>query len=379
MANSIINIINTDKIRKVVILCMLIFATSVSFYSCDNDSDPITEENVVWDKTPYQIVATNFPPPNLKSDNPLTIEGVKLGRMLFYETKLSKDNSISCGSCHRQENAFTDTARFSKGVGGSLGLRNSMSVFNMAWNRSTFFWDGRAELLRKQSLMPIQDHLEMNETLPNVIAKLSADQKYKNQFIRAFGTDKINDTLISLALEQFMMTIVSNQSKYDKFLAKEVTLTEAEERGRKLYFTEYDPFMPENSGADCAHCHGGNNFDSPRFHNNGLFSDADRTDNGLENVTKSLADRGKFKTVSLRNITLTAPYMHNGQFKTLREVINHYNKGLKQSPSLDPALERTRETGLRLTESQIDDLIAFLKTLEDPSLLTNTAYSNPFK
>lgn len=370
---------NLNNLRQLVLFCLFLFALSIGFYSCDNDTDPIVEQTAVWDKTPYNLIAANFPPANLKADNPLTVEGVKLGRMLFYETKLSKDNTLSCGGCHKQETAFTDTSRYSKGVGGSLGLRNSMAIFNMAWNRSTFFWDGRAELLRKQSLMPIQDHLEMNETLPNVITKLSADTKYKNQFIRAFGTDKINDTLISFALEQFMMTIVSNNSKYDKFLAKEVTLTEAEERGRKLFFTEYDPFMPANSGADCAHCHGGPNFDNPRFHNNGLFTDAERTDNGLEKTTKDPRDIGKFKTVTLRNITLTAPYMHNGQFKTLREVINHYNSRLKPSPTLDPALERTRGTGLRLTESQIDDLIAFLKTLEDPTLLSNTAYSNPFK
>ena len=368
-----------DKIRQVVLIFIFVFALSIGFYSCDNDDNTVVEEVAVWDKTPYNLVAANFPPANIKADNLLTIEGVKLGRMLFYETKLSKDNSIVCGSCHKQENAFTDTARLSKGVGGSLGLRNSMSAFNMAWNRGTFFWDGRAEMLRNQALMPIQDHLEMNETLPNVIAKLSADKNYKNQFIRAFGTDKINDTLISFALEQFMYSIVSNNSKYDKFLAKEVTLTESEERGRKLFFTEYDPFMPANSGADCAHCHGGPNFDNPRFHNNGLFTDAERTDNGLEKTTKDPKDIGKFKTVTLRNITLTAPYMHNGQFKTLREVINHYNSGLKPSQTLDPALERTRATGLKLTDSQIDDLIAFLKTLEDPNLLTNQAYSNPFK
>lgn len=367
------------NLRKVVMLFLVIFATTIGFYSCDNDTDPIVEETAVWDKTPYNLIATNFPPANLKADNPLTVEGVRLGRMLFYEPKLSKDNRLTCGGCHRQENAFTDVAKFSRGVGGALGLRNSMSVFNMAWNRSSFFWDGRAELLRHQALMPIQDDLEMDETLENVISKLKADTKYKNQFIRAFGTDKITDTLISFALEQFMMTIVSNNSKYDKYVANELTLSESEERGRKLFFTEYDPFMPENSGADCAHCHGGNNFDNQRFFNNGLFTDAERTDLGLENVTKRPGDKGKFKTVSLRNITLTAPYMHNGQFTNLREVVNHYNSGLKPSPTLDPALERTRGTGLGLTESQIDDLIAFLKTLEDPTLLSNKEYSNPFR
>lgn len=363
--------------RLLIKINILILVLFIFLNSCSEDS-PATNDTV-WDKTAYTIEANNFPPPNIKIDNILTVETVELGRALFYEQKLSKDNSISCVSCHIQKFAFSDNAKFSKGVGEKLGLRNSMSVTNMAWNRNKFFWDGRAELLRHQSLMPIQDKLEMDETLENVIKKLSTDNYYSKQFYKAFGTSKITDTLISLALEQFMMTIVSNNSKYDKFLANQLSLTESEERGRQLFFTEYNPDFPEKSGADCAHCHSSFNFSNDRYFNNGLFEESDVKDVGFQNVTKNPNDRAKFKTVSLRNIALTPPYMHNGQFANLKDVVNHYNNGLKKSNTLDPALEYTRSKGLMLSEDDMNDLINFLKTLTDEDLMTNSKYSNPFK
>ena len=252
-----------------------------------------------------------------------------------------------------------------------------MSVFNMAWNTNEFFWDGRAELLRHQSLMPIQDSLEMNETLPNVVSKLSADQKYADQFVRAFGTSEITSERMSLAMEQFMNSITSTESKFDKFLRGEVNLTASEERGRKLYFTEYNQFFPDSSGADCAHCHGGANFENDQYMNNGLDEGMNQTDIGREEVTSNPMDRAKFKVTSLRNIELTAPYMHDGRFNTLEEVIDHYNNGLKDSPSLDPALRQTMATGLMLTTQDKADLVAFLKTLTDEDLMTNPAFSNP--
>lgn len=363
--------------RLIIKLYLFVFVLYIFSVSCDNNS-PATSETV-WDKTTYTIEANNFPPPMIKSDNILTVATVELGRALFYEKKLSKDNSISCSSCHNQKFAFSDKSKFSKGVGNKLGLRNSMSVTNMAWNRNKFFWDGRADLLRHQSLMPIQDKLEMDETLENVINKLSADNYYNKQFFKAFGKSKITDTLISLALEQFMFTIVSNNSKYDKFLAKEVALTESEERGRQLFFTEYNPDLPEKSGADCAHCHSSFNFSNDRYFNNGLFEESEITDVGFQNVTNNPNDRGKFKTVSLRNIALTALYMHDGQFENLKDVVKHYNSGLKKSNTFDPALEYTRNKGLMLSDEDINDLVNFLNTLTDEDLMTNPKYSDPFK
>ncbi len=358
------------KIKITVLLGFILL-----WIACTEDPErPLVEH----DTTPYILDIGDFPDPLLPEDNALTIEKVKLGRMLFYEKKLSKGNSQSCAGCHRQEHSFTDTARFSIGVEMLPGKRQAMSVFNMAWHSNQFFWDGRSNLLRDQSLKPIEDPLEMNETLENVIAKLSNEPMYRDQFVRAFGEDDITEQKMALAMEQFMLSIVSKDSKYDQYLRGELELTESEERGRVLFSTEYNPFFPELSGADCAHCHGGFNFENDLYMNNGLDLDGEFTDIGREEVTGNIADRGKFKVPSLRNIELTAPYMHDGRFTSLEEVIDHYDHGIKKSESLDLALLATTDTGLLLTDQDKTDLINFLKTLTDQTLLTNPEYSNPF-
>lgn len=334
-------------------------------------------EEIVYDDTPYELSIGYFSEPDFE-DNAPTVEGVKLGRMLFYDNVLSGDNTMNCASCHLQEHGFSDPERFSIGIQDLPGKRQAMSVFNTAWHTNEFFWDGRAHLLRDQSLKPIEDELELNTTLEVVVAKLETGNVYKDQFKRAFGSEDISEERISLALEQFMNTIISNQSKYDKWVMGEAELTESEERGRQLYFTEYDQFFPEYSGADCQHCHGGNNFADNVYMNNGLDEGQDIADIGREDVTGDPMDRGKFKVPSLRNIELTAPYMHDGRFETLEEVIDHYDHGIKESPSLDPALRNTTFTGLRLTDQDKADLIAFLKTLTDETLATDERYSSPF-
>lgn len=340
--------------------------------------DEMPAEKPVLDETPYVLEYGLLPEPNLPADNPLTVQGVELGRMLFYETMLSKDGTQACASCHRQPDAFSDTARFSIGVEGLPGKRQAMPVFNMAWHSNEFFWDGRASLLRDQALRPIQDPLEMNETLDRVISKLSNSHLYRDQFVRAFGTNDITPEKMALALEQFMLSIVSHQSKYDRYLAGEVNLTESELRGKQLFETEYNPFFPEFSGADCAHCHGGNNFENDQYMNNGLDTDAEFTDLGREMVTHNANDRAKFKVPSLRNVALTPPYMHDGRFSTLEEVIDHYQSGIKHSSTVDPTVANTQETGLFLTEQDKQDLIQFLKTLSDETFITNKAYQSPF-
>lgn len=350
----------------------------LSLGSCKKDTEP-SSSSVVYDNTPYALQIGNLSTPTIAPDNPLTIQGVKLGRMLFYEDKLSSDESLNCASCHRQQHAFSDSNRFSIGVKGLPGGRQAMAVFNLAWNQNQFFWDGRANLLRDQSLMPIQDHLEMNETLDNVVAKLSADQVYKDQFIRAFGTNEINSHRISLALEQFMNSIVSYNSKYDQYLRGDATLSPSEERGRKLYFAEYNPFFPDQSGADCAHCHSPSNFENNMYMNNGLYTEAQITDIGRQKVTNDAMDKGKMRVPSLRNIEVTGPYMHDGVFNTLEEVVEHYNSGIQSSSTLDPTLQNTQGTGLMLDAQDKADLVAFLKTLTDQDLLNNPAYSDPFK
>ena len=344
--------------------------------ACEDDRPVIMAE---LDTTPYELTYGDFPEPNLPTDNPLTKEGVKLGRMLFYETLLSKDDSQACASCHRQTDGFSDTTKLSIGVEGFPGNRQAMSVFNMAWHSNEFFWDGRSITLRDQALRPIQDPLEMNETLENVVAKLSTEETYTNQFIRAFGSDVITANKMGLAMEQFMLSIVSYDSKYDKYLAGEVQLTESEERGRLLFETEYNPFFPDESGADCAHCHGGFNFENDQFMNNGLDSDSEFTDTGRAQVTELPSDIAKFKVPTLRNIALTPPYMHDGRFEDLEAVIDHYNSHIQESSTLDPALlQVVSNGGLKLSEQDKTDLVNFLGTLTDDTFVNNTAYSNPF-
>lgn len=347
------------------------------FITCADD-DTVLEEVPMYDDTPYELSYGYLPVPQLPADNVLTQQKVLLGRMLFHETLLSKDGSQACASCHLQTDGFSDPLRFSIGVEGLPGKRQAMPVFNLAWHNNEFFWDGRAHLLRDQALMPIQDPLEMNETLENVIAKLSDEKIYRDQFVRAFDTEIVTADKMALALEQFMLSIVSYNSKYDRFLAGEEQLTESEDRGRLLFETEYNPFFPEFSGADCAHCHSGKNFENDQYMNNGLDSDADFTDLGREDVTQSPEDRAKFKVTSLRNVAITAPYMHDGRFQTLEQVIDHYNEGIKNSSTVDPTVENTRETGLFLTEQDKVDLINFLNTLTDEVMMNEPAYQSPF-
>lgn len=352
----------------------IICSTSIAVFSCKDD---IEVNEVIFDDTPYELDIGDFIAPSIATDNPLTIQGVELGKMLFYEKMLSKDGSQSCASCHRQEHAFTDTAQFSIGVRGMMGGRQAMSIFNTAWHTNEFFWDGRAHLLRDQSLLPIQDELEMDETLGNVIAKLNESQLYKDQFMRAFGSEEITSEKMSLAMEQFMNSIVSHDSKYDRYLAGQDTLTDSENRGRELFFTEYNEFFPDQSGADCVHCHSGDNFANNLYMNNGLDGNSP-ADVGREKVSMDPEDKAKFKVTSLRNIEVTAPYMHDGRFSTLEQVIEHYNSGLNASSTIDPALVQTMGTGLRLDSTDKADLVAFLKTLTDHYLLENPEYSSPF-
>lgn len=359
---------------KPTIFGLVALSIILTFFSCTEDDKP--EPATL---TPYTLEHEGLTSPNIAEDNPLTEEGVALGRMLFYEKLLSKDGTMSCASCHAQANAFADTARFSIGVEGLPGKRQAMAVFNMAWNDNEFFWDGRAHLLRDQALLPIQDPLEMNETLENVISKLNQNSDYQQRFEKVFKEAGITELTISLALEQFMNSIVSNKSKYDKFLAGQASLTTSEEKGRQLFFAAFDPSDPAGSGANCSICHGGPNFENDSYMSNGLDAENNITDAGRQEVTNNPYELGSFKVPSLRNIELTPPYMHDGRFATLEEVIDHYDSGVQFSSALNPTLESIQNNGgLMLSTQDKADLIAFLKTLTDPELITNPKYSDPF-
>ncbi len=316
--------------------------------------------------TPYRFqMSATFPIPDLPHDNPLTEERVALGERLFRETGLSKNNTLSCASCHDSKHAFTDPRKYSIGVRDQVGSRNAMPLFNLAW-KSSFFWDGRAPSLRAQALMPIQDHTEMDESLTNVVAKLSARTNYSALFTAAFGSPAITTEKIGLAIESFLLTLTSFDSKFDRALRGETELTADEKRGFELFMTEYDP-RREQFGADCFHCHGGALFQSQTFANNGL--DSNFADAGRAKVTGKDSDKGKFSTPSLRNIALTAPYMHDGRFATLEEVVEHYSTGVKRSATLDPNLAKHPDGGIRLSKDDKAALVAFLLTLTDEKYL----------
>lgn len=351
---------------------LLIALSAILISACSETTTPAPPP--VYDPTPYVFDSKGLPTPKLPADNALTNQKVELGRMLFHETLLSADNTQACATCHKQDDGFSDIRQFSIGVQGLPGGRQAMAVFNLAWHNDGFFWDGRAPLLRDQALRPIQDKLEMNETLPSVISKLNASEKYRFQFIRAFGNDTINELKISLALEQFMISIVSANSKFDKVGRGEATYTDQEERGRALFFTEFDP-MGKKKGAECFHCHGGPNFANNMYMNNGLDSDAGFKDLGRYEVTKDVQHKAAFKVPSLRNIALTPPYMHDGRFETLEQVVDHYFSNVKNSSTVDLLMQYNLQPGgLKLNQQERDDLVAFLKTLTDPALALNTAY-----
>jgi cytochrome c peroxidase len=323
--------------------------------------------------TPYRLTISQFAPqPDLPRDNPLTGEGVALGSKLFFDRRLSAGNLESCATCHDPHLAFSQPRRFSRGVDGGIGTRNAMALENLAW-KSSFFWDGRAATLREQVLQPIQNPIEMHESLATADAKIAADKEYHRLFASAFGTPEITSDKIARALEQFLLVQVSFDSKFDHVMNGTAKFTDAEARGYILFNTEYDPYHGQY-GADCFHCHGGPMLQSQSFANNGL--DSAFRDLGRFNVTKRAGDEGKFSVPTLRNVAVTAPYMHDGRFQTLEQVVEHYCTGMKRSPTLDPNLAKHPDGGVPLSAEDKKALVAFLKTLTDEKFLPPPAPAN---
>ncbi|WP_367278049.1 cytochrome-c peroxidase [uncultured Algibacter sp.] len=332
------------------------------------------------DETPYiptpsplnipELFENNILAPIIPVNNPQTTEGVLLGKKLFFDPILSQDNSLACADCHAAENAFSDSNRFSEGIDGSLGNRNSMPLFNLAWNYDEkFFWDGNTFSLEHQAFVPVTDPAEMKSTWNQVEQKLQQHQEYPKLFQQAFGTSIIDSTLVTKAIAQFERTLISSNSKFDKYLLGEVELSPQELNG-------FNVFMDETRG-DCFHCHGSDKnplWTDQIFHNNGL--DETFSDLGLGLITGDPADNGKFKSPSLRNLAFTAPYMHDGRFTTLEEVINHYSKGLKNSSTIDPLMKKVAQGGVSLTAQDKADLKAFLLALSDYEFISNPAFNN---
>lgn len=366
-------------------------ALTILWTSCADDDVMIEMPNepgdlsaIEYNPTPYELPQpVGFPAMTIPADNPMTQEGFELGRRLFYDVRLSSDDSKSCASCHLPELGFADGQAFSQGVEGEFTARSSMSLVNIGYNEFGLFWDGRVQTLEEQALLPVPDAIELINTWENVENMMRADEQYPTMFRKAFGIDdsaEIDSILATKAIAQFERALISHNSKYDKILQNDfsVEFTDAEQRGFDMFFDLGNE--PGGSGvpdAECFHCHGTPLTTTGQFFNNGLDrfpTLADYEDKGFGAVTGDTIHNGQFKAVTLRNIELTAPYMHDGRFQTLEEVIDHYSEGVKFASNLDVNLREP----LHLTDSEKADLVAFLKTLTDEEFTADPRFQNPF-
>lgn len=351
-----------------------IFLLFVLVLSCRKD-------RVGHKPTPYVLeIPSHFPDMIIPSDNPMTIEGVELGRYLFYEKKLSGDNTMSCASCHMPQNSFSDANQFSVGIDGVQGNRQSMALVNMGWE-SFFFWDGRKTTLEQQIIEPVINPIEMHETWKNAVGKLNQDVNFRNRFFRAFGKEGIDSVNAAKAIAQFIRTMISGNSKFDVMYKYEngMSLSSSDQSIFQTIDAEewagYDLFKSLN-GADCFHCHNGPLMRVKKFSNNGLLPNT-FNDLGRSLVTNNPEDNYKFKVPTLRNIALTAPYMHDGRFATLDEVIEHYSSGIHMSPTIDPLIEFGSQGGVQLDSQEKYLLKKFLLTLTDQSFINNPKFQDP--
>lgn len=341
-----------------------IFVVSIVLFSCSVDppinlyKDDLPVENIVFK------VPSGWPQPVYSfENNSLSEAGFRLGRRLFYDTKLSRDNTISCGSCHQDFAAFAHSGHaLSHGIDGLFGTRNAPALFNLNWHPQ-LMWDGGINHIEVQALAPITNPVEMDETLTGVIAKLEKDALYKVQFSEAFGDSNITSQRLFKALTQFQGMLISNNSKYDRVMQGNtgVSFTPDEQKG-------YDLFT-----AKCSNCHTPPLFTDFSFRNNGLTVNTLLNDSGRAHITGNATDRFKFKVPSLRNIALSSPYMHDGRFQTLQECIDHYRKGIQLTQNLDIALQN----GITLSDLEKEQLIAFLNTLSDYTFTRDPRFKDP--
>ena len=335
--------------KTTVILLLIIFIATMAFKRKDKYTFNVPAG---WPKPAY-----NF------KRNPLSESKIELGRRLFYDPVLSKDSTISCVSCHLQYTAFTHIDHaLSHGIGGRIGVRNSPALMNLAWSTG-FMWDGAINHLDMQPLAPISNALEMDESIAHVVAKLQSGRTYPTLFYKAFGDSVITGEFVLKSIAQFMLTLVSANAKYDKVMRGEAKFNDKEANGYLLFRKH------------CSSCHTEPLFTNGQFDNNGLTMDDSLKDIGRMKITHLSGDSLKFKVPTLRNIEFSAPYMHDGRFKTLSQVINNYILGIQHSPTLSPVLQK----GIYLSSNEKVDLIAFLLTLSDKEFLFNPKYGYPAK
>ena len=345
---------------------------------------------IAFAPTPYTIVKpANFPQIPIPADNPMTLQGVQLGRRLFYDPMLSGDSTQSCASCHLPQGSFTDNRKLSVGISGFAGRRSSMSLLNIAYATNGLFWDGRSKTLEEQALIPVEDPIEMHHTWPDVLEKLRDDPQYQTWFREAFGISSCNDItkeLAARALAQFERVLISSgTSKFDQFMAGNFDVFDDEELDGKIMFFDEgaNVGLPD---AQCFHCHGGITLTGNNFFNNGLDSVGSLTefqDFGRGEVTGNPFDNGKFRTPTLRNIALTAPYMHDGRFVSLENVVKSYAKNGNGVINEDPFVQQIgvpvgNGSFIPLTPYQQGAIVKFLHTLTDTTFVNNPDVQNPW-
>lgn len=339
-------LLRSRSMKRVELLCLVAFLALLSF----RFTGGLWKTPASWPEPAYDF-----------KNNKLDSATILLGRTLFYDPVLSSDSSISCASCHSPYNAFTHIDHaLSHGIKDRIGTRNSPVLFNLAWSKS-FMWDGAVNHLDVQALAPLENHLEMDETLPNVLKKLGRQERYKKLFKAAYGSEKITGEHFLKAISQFMLTLVSANSKYDQVLRGEAQFTEQESKG-------YDLFKQH-----CASCHKEPLFTNHDFRNNGLEPDSTLNDIGRMKITGQASDSLKFKVPTLRNIERSAPYMHDGRYRNLQMVMFHYSSNIHVSPTLAPELKNS----IPLGEDDKKNLIFFLKTLTDYEFLNNKQFQYP--
>jgi cytochrome c peroxidase len=367
----------------IAILCFSVFV------ACKKEDEQLERLNQTQDvrtlilpEVPYDYAGIELPPhfqttalslyENFANPVDITNDGATLGRVLFYDTQLSENNTVSCASCHQQLHAFSDPGIRSVGFEGDLSNRHSQTLVNLRWARR-MFWDHRVTGLENQVLIPIQDPIEMGMNLDALTARLQATPYYPDLFNAAFGSDTVSAERIANALSQFITSIYSYRSKYDEGLMNNfANFSEEELAGKDIFF---------NGETRCNQCHSTALFFDPQARNTGLDYTGDL---GLYEVTGIESDKGKFKTTTLRNIELTAPYMHDGRFATLTEAIQHYNEGILPDPNLDDRLAVGFEPGgtpieMNLSDEEVANLVSFLKTFTDEALIYDPMYADPFQ
>lgn len=335
------NINNTGKVSIFLLILLFFFTACTKGEYTSEQPNPLS----------FPISPEHFPPAHYNfQTNTYSKQGFELGRKLFFDPILSVDSTISCNSCHHQKDAFADGGKaLSIGIFGQTTLRNSQPIFNLAWNTS-FMWDGGITHIEVQPFAPIINPIEMGEDLNNVITKLSNHPEYPALFQNVFKEAPLNDQQLFWALAQYMGNLVSANSKYDKYIKGEIQLTQTELNGLNIF------------RANCASCHQEPLFTDNAFHNNGL--DTLFLDEGRHTITQDIDDMAKFRTPSLRNIMLTAPYMHDGRFENIQDVVNHYSNSIKFAHSLSPLLQND-VGGMALSNDEKQNLIIFLETLTD--------------